>query len=131
MLLSPAWGFPLTVTYPLCPSGVMRIAWGAPPVGIFAMIFCVQRVCPSRLHAIPRTTKAGQGQAGQSGHHPVGHAGGDLSALHLPAVSGGLRARVLDGEVARLAGNPFHPINRGSLCPKAFGRLQLLYVPIA
>lgn len=41
----------------------------------------------------------------------------------------GLRVRVLDGEVAGLAGNPFHPINRGSLCPKAFGGLQLLYDP--
>jgi anaerobic selenocysteine-containing dehydrogenase len=29
--------------------------------------------------------------------------------------------------VAGLAGNPLHPVNRGALCPKAFGGLQLLY----
>ncbi len=39
----------------------------------------------------------------------------------------GLLVRVLDGEVAGLAGNPLHPINRGALCPKAYGGLQLLY----
>ncbi|HLN98847.1 MAG TPA: molybdopterin-dependent oxidoreductase, partial [Pyrinomonadaceae bacterium] len=41
----------------------------------------------------------------------------------------GLLVRTLDGEVAGIAGNPNHPINRGSLCPKAFGGLQLLYDP--
>jgi anaerobic selenocysteine-containing dehydrogenase len=41
----------------------------------------------------------------------------------------GLMARTLDGEVAGLTGNPLHPINRGALCPKAFGGLQLLYDP--
>ncbi len=39
----------------------------------------------------------------------------------------GLMVRTLDGEVAGISGNPLHPINRGSLCPKAFGGLQLLY----
>ena len=39
----------------------------------------------------------------------------------------GLLVRTLDGEVAGLSGNPLHPINRGALCPKAFGGLQLLY----
>jgi anaerobic selenocysteine-containing dehydrogenase len=39
----------------------------------------------------------------------------------------GLLVRTLDGEVAGLAGNPLHPVNRGALCPKAFGGLQLLY----
>jgi anaerobic selenocysteine-containing dehydrogenase len=38
----------------------------------------------------------------------------------------GLLARTLDGEVAGIAGNPLHPVNRGSVCPKAFGALQLL-----
>src|SRR3990170_2509443 len=38
----------------------------------------------------------------------------------------GLLVRTLDGEVAGISGNPLHPINRGSLCPKAFGGLQLL-----
>jgi anaerobic selenocysteine-containing dehydrogenase len=41
----------------------------------------------------------------------------------------GLLARTLDGEVAGISGNPLHPINRGSVCPKAFGGLQLLYDP--
>jgi anaerobic selenocysteine-containing dehydrogenase len=35
--------------------------------------------------------------------------------------------RTLDGQVSGIAGNPHHPINRGSVCPKAFGGLQLLY----
>ncbi|MFQ5840772.1 MAG: molybdopterin-dependent oxidoreductase, partial [Candidatus Methylomirabilales bacterium] len=39
----------------------------------------------------------------------------------------GLLIRVLDGEVAGISGNPLHPINRGGLCPKAYGGLQLLY----
>jgi anaerobic selenocysteine-containing dehydrogenase len=41
----------------------------------------------------------------------------------------GLMVRTLDGEVAGVAGNPYHPVNRGSVCPKAFGGLQLLYDP--
>ncbi len=41
----------------------------------------------------------------------------------------GLLARTLDGEVCGISGNPLHPINRGALCPKAFGGLQLLYDP--
>ncbi len=39
----------------------------------------------------------------------------------------GLLVRTLDGEVAGISGNPLHPINRGKVCPKAFGGLQLLY----
>jgi anaerobic selenocysteine-containing dehydrogenase len=35
--------------------------------------------------------------------------------------------RTFDGEVGGIAGNPLHPINRGTVCPKAFGGLQLLY----
>jgi menaquinone reductase, molybdopterin-binding-like subunit len=41
----------------------------------------------------------------------------------------GLLVRTLDGEVAGLSGNPLHPINRGGLCPKAYGGLQLLHDP--
>ncbi|MBI4561092.1 MAG: molybdopterin-dependent oxidoreductase [Candidatus Rokubacteria bacterium] len=41
----------------------------------------------------------------------------------------GLLVRTLDGEVAGISGNPLHPINRGGLCPKAYGGLQLLYDP--
>src|SRR3972149_3407723 len=41
----------------------------------------------------------------------------------------GILVRTLDGEVAGISGNALHPINRGALCPKAFGGLQLLYDP--
>jgi len=41
----------------------------------------------------------------------------------------GLLVRTLDGEVAGISGNSLHPINRGAVCPKAFGGLQLLYDP--
>jgi len=41
----------------------------------------------------------------------------------------GLLARTLDGEVSGISGNPLHPINRGAVCPKAFGGLQMLYDP--
>jgi anaerobic selenocysteine-containing dehydrogenase len=41
----------------------------------------------------------------------------------------GLLVRTLDGQVAGLRGNPHHPVNRGALCPKAFGALQLVYDP--
>jgi anaerobic selenocysteine-containing dehydrogenase len=41
----------------------------------------------------------------------------------------GLMIRTLDGEVGGISGNPLHPINRGAVCPKAFGGLQLLYDP--
>jgi anaerobic selenocysteine-containing dehydrogenase len=39
----------------------------------------------------------------------------------------GLLVRTLDGEIAGISGNPLHPINRGGLCAKAYGGLQLLY----
>jgi anaerobic selenocysteine-containing dehydrogenase len=39
----------------------------------------------------------------------------------------GLLVRTFDGEVTGIAGNPLHPVNRGAVCPKAFGGLQLLY----
>ena len=41
----------------------------------------------------------------------------------------GLLVRTLDGQVAGISGNPLHPINRGTLCPKAFGGLQALSDP--
>ncbi|MFQ5848923.1 MAG: molybdopterin-dependent oxidoreductase [Candidatus Methylomirabilales bacterium] len=41
----------------------------------------------------------------------------------------GLLVRTLDGEVVGIQGNPLHPINRGGLCPKAYGGLELLYDP--
>jgi anaerobic selenocysteine-containing dehydrogenase len=41
----------------------------------------------------------------------------------------GVIARTLDGRLAGISGNPLHPVNRGALCPKAYGALQLLYDP--
>ena len=41
----------------------------------------------------------------------------------------GLIARTLDGQLAGISGNPLHPVNRGALCPKAYGALQLLNDP--
>src|SRR3990172_3719720 len=41
----------------------------------------------------------------------------------------GLLVRTLDGGVAGISGTPLPPINRGALCPKAYGGLQLLYDP--
>lgn len=41
----------------------------------------------------------------------------------------GLMARTLDGQLAGISGNPRHPVNRGAVCPKAYGGLQLLYDP--
>lgn len=39
----------------------------------------------------------------------------------------GLLVCTLDGEAAGISGNPLHPVNRGGLCPKAFGALELFY----
>jgi anaerobic selenocysteine-containing dehydrogenase len=41
----------------------------------------------------------------------------------------GLSARVVDGRVVKLDGNPFHPNNQGKLCPKGQAGLQVLYDP--
>lgn len=41
----------------------------------------------------------------------------------------GLLARVVDGQLVGLAGNPYHPVNRGAVCAKVFGALQLLHSP--
>ena len=69
----------------------------------------------------------------------VGHAAEDLKRwatpeeVTVPSICQqcpggcGLLVRTLDGQVSGVAGNPYHPINRGSVCPKAFGGLQVLY----
>jgi menaquinone reductase, molybdopterin-binding-like subunit len=41
----------------------------------------------------------------------------------------GTLARVADGRVVKLEGNPMHPINLGALCPKGQASLELLYNP--
>ena len=41
----------------------------------------------------------------------------------------GILARVADGKVVKLEGNPMHPVNSGSLCPKGQAAPELLYNP--
>jgi menaquinone reductase, molybdopterin-binding-like subunit len=41
----------------------------------------------------------------------------------------GVVARVADGRVVKLEGNPMHPINLGTLCPKGQAAPELLYNP--
>ncbi len=41
----------------------------------------------------------------------------------------GIMVRVIDGWAVNIAGNPLHPVNRGTLCPKGIAGLQGLYDP--
>jgi anaerobic selenocysteine-containing dehydrogenase len=41
----------------------------------------------------------------------------------------GTLVRVIDGWAVNVAGNPLHPVNRGTLCPKGIAGLQGLYDP--
>ncbi len=41
----------------------------------------------------------------------------------------GILARVADGNVVKLEGNPMHPVNAGTLCPKGQAAVELLYHP--
>lgn len=41
----------------------------------------------------------------------------------------GILARVADGRVVKLEGNPMHPVNVGALCPKGQAAPELLYNP--
>ncbi|MBN1774693.1 MAG: 4Fe-4S dicluster domain-containing protein [Deltaproteobacteria bacterium] len=41
----------------------------------------------------------------------------------------GVRARIRDGRVVKLEGNPEHPVNRGALCARGQGALLRLYGP--
>lgn len=52
-----------------------------------------------------------------------------LGICRLCAAGCGLSARVIDGRVVKLDGNPFHPSNEGTLCPKGQAGLQVLYDP--
>ncbi|OGP75444.1 MAG: hypothetical protein A2W09_05945 [Deltaproteobacteria bacterium RBG_16_50_11] len=53
----------------------------------------------------------------------------------LPTVCGqcmggcGILVRVIDGWAVNIAGNPLHPVNRGTLCPKGIAGLHGLYDP--
>jgi anaerobic selenocysteine-containing dehydrogenase len=41
----------------------------------------------------------------------------------------GVLASVNDGQVTKVTGDPDHPLNRGTLCPKGFASLEYLYHP--
>jgi len=41
----------------------------------------------------------------------------------------GLVARVVDGRVVKLDGNPLHPSNQGKLCPKGLAAIDTVYHP--
>ncbi len=41
----------------------------------------------------------------------------------------GIRARLVDGILSRIDGNPLHPVSQGGLCPKGRAGAQLLYHP--
>ena len=41
----------------------------------------------------------------------------------------GILARVIDGWVVNIVGNPLHPVSRGTLCPKGIAGIQGLYDP--
>ena len=53
----------------------------------------------------------------------------------IPSVCGqcmggcGILVRMIDGWAVNIAGNPLHPVNRGTLCPKGIAGLQGLYDP--
>jgi anaerobic selenocysteine-containing dehydrogenase len=41
----------------------------------------------------------------------------------------GIRARLVDGALTRIDGNPLHPVSQGGLCPKGRAGIQLVYHP--
>lgn len=51
------------------------------------------------------------------------------STCHLCSAGCGVLVRVADGKAVKLEGNPMHPINQGSLCPKGQAAPELLYNP--
>jgi len=51
------------------------------------------------------------------------------STCHLCSAGCGILVRVADGKVVKLEGNPMHPVNSGSLCPKGQAAPELLYNP--
>lgn len=51
------------------------------------------------------------------------------STCHLCSAGCGILVRVVEGKVVKLEGNPMHPVNQGSLCPKGQAAPELLYNP--
>ena len=41
----------------------------------------------------------------------------------------GIQGRIVDGRLVRITGNPLHPMNRGGVCPRGIGGVQILYHP--
>lgn len=70
--------------------------------------------------------------APDAGFHYVSSGGAEtfIPSVCLLCPSGcGIVARVVDGRVVKLEGNPMHPINAGVLCPKGQAAPELLYNP--
>ncbi len=71
----------------------------------------------------------------QPGEAAAGHLETSTEDLIIPSVcllcpSGcGMLARVADGRVVKMEGNPMHPMNLGALCPKGQATPELLYNP--
>jgi len=51
------------------------------------------------------------------------------STCHLCSAGCGILVRVANGKAVKLEGNPMHPVNQGSLCPKGQAAPELLYNP--
>ncbi|NOT04154.1 MAG: twin-arginine translocation signal domain-containing protein, partial [Anaerolineales bacterium] len=51
------------------------------------------------------------------------------STCHLCSAGCGILVRVVNGKAVKLEGNPMHPVNQGSLCPKGQAAPELLYNP--
>ena len=85
------------------------------------------------------TITAMEGLTYASGSIEVASAAGDIhtsandvivpGACSLCSSGCGILARVADGNVVKLEGNPMHPVNGGVLCPKGQASLELLYNP--
>jgi anaerobic selenocysteine-containing dehydrogenase len=52
----------------------------------------------------------------------------NTSCLVCPARCG-VRARVVDGRLVRIFGNPMHPMSQGGVCPRGIAGVQMLYHP--
>jgi len=80
-------------------------------------------LCRVGLTQLPNQASSEEQSAGPPSDRRV------LSTCRLCAAGCGLAARVVEGRVVKLDGNPFHPNNEGKLCPKGQAGLQVLYDP--
>jgi len=82
--------------------------------------------------ALEAVNKAMSAQAAPSSDAIVTTAAAEkivASTCHLCSAGCGILVRVADGKVVKLEGNPMHPVNQGSLCPKGQAAPELLYNP--